>query len=155
MLETLARRHRQRRQQSGGARATMRGMTLLEIMIVLAIIALVMGLLVGPKVLSSLTSAEKSTFWLTAKQLAEEAYPRWRGDNIGKSCPAGLNDLLKYSNLTDEDLKSEDGNDKYKMLCGSDAPEGIPNAFGVVYVGTDGKFGTDDDIKSWEKKPKD
>jgi len=128
-------------------------MTLLEIMIVLAIIALVMGLLVGPKVLSALTDAEKSTYWMTAKQYAEEAYPRWRADNPGKTCPSGLADLSKYMNQ--KELKDEEGNDIYTMLCGSNAPKGIPNNFGVIYVGEDGKSGTEDDIKSWEKKPKD
>ena len=43
----------------------------------------------------------------------------------------------------------------YVMFCGANAPKGVPNNFGVVWVGEDGKEGTDDDIKSWEKKPKD
>lgn len=150
MLKTLIER---RRKRALGGKAAMRGMTLLEIMIVLAIIALVMGLLVGPKVLSSLSSAEKKTFWMTAKQFAEEAYPRWRADNPGKSCPGGLGDLTKYMNQ--KELKDENGNDIYIMLCGSNAPEGIPNNFGVIWVGPDGKQGTEDDIKSWEKPPKD
>ena len=60
MLKLLASR---RRRRNRGANA-MRGMTLLEIMIVLAIIALVMGLLVGPKVLSSLSSAPSTLFVL-------------------------------------------------------------------------------------------
>ena len=148
MLKLLAQRRRNR-----GQAGPQRGMTLLEIMIVLAIIALVMGLLVGPKVLSSLTSAEKKTFWMTTKQFAEEAYPRWRADNPGKNCPPGLADLTKYMNQ--KDLKDENGNDIYIMLCGSNAPEGVPNNFGVIYVGADGKQGTEDDIKSWEKPPKD
>lgn len=143
----------ERRTRRGAVKAGQRGMTLLEIMIVLAIIALVMGLLVGPKVLSSLTSAEKKTFWMTAKQFAEEAYPRWRADNPGKTCPPGLIDLTKYMNQ--KEIKDEQGNDVYVMLCGSNAPEGIPNSFGVIWVGADGKQGTEDDIKSWEKAPKD
>jgi len=142
----------QKRSRARGAAAAQRGMTLLEIMIVLAIIALVMGLLVGPKVLSSLSSAETKTFWMTAKQFAEEAYPRWRADNPGKSCPPGLEDLTKYMNQ--KELKDDQGNQMYIMLCGSNAPEGIPNNFGVIYVGPDGKQGTEDDIKSWEKPPK-
>lgn len=151
MLKRLAERRRNRAVAT--SRGSQLGMTLLEIMIVLAIIALVMGLLVGPKVLSSLSSAEKKTFWMTTKQFAEEAYPRWRADNPGKTCPGGLADLTKYMNQ--KDLKDDQGNDIYVMFCGSNAPEGIPNNFGVVWVGPDQKQGTEDDIKSWEKSPKD
>jgi len=148
MLKRLVERRRNR-----ALAAQQRGMTLLEIMIVLAIIALVMGLLVGPKVLSSLGSAQKKTYWMTAKQFAEEAYPRWRADNPGKTCPGGLADLTKYMNQ--KELKDDEGNELYIMLCGSNAPEGVPNKFGVIYVGEDKKSGTEDDIKSWEKAPTD
>ena len=44
----------------------------------------------------------------------------------------------------------------FTSCCVAATPlRGIPNNFGVIYVGADGKQGTEDDIKSWEKPPKD
>ena len=129
-------------------------MTLLEIMIVLAIIALVMGLFVGPKILGALGSAEKKTFWMTARQFSDQAYPRWRADNPGKRCPQGLGDLTKYMNQQDMSDYQENGKDLYVMYCGDNATN-VPNGFGVAYVGDDRNPDTADDIKSWEKSPKD
>src|SRR5882672_9035250 len=52
------------------------GMTLIEIMIVLAIIALVMGLLVGPAIIGKLQEAKVSTAKAMTKQI-EAAHARW------------------------------------------------------------------------------
>ena len=54
-----------------------RGMTLLEIMIVLAILALVMGLLVGPRVMKMFGEARVDTTKLKLHKYAFEAYPSW------------------------------------------------------------------------------
>ena len=122
------------------------GMTLIEIMIVLAIIALVMGLLVGPKVLQGIRSAKRKTAWMMTKEY-EGAFTRWSADNE-EGCPAQLDDLLKYTNK--KDTKDPWGS-KYAMKCGEGAPEGTE--FGVYSAGADKKDGTADDIKSWEKEP--
>ncbi len=124
------------------------GMTLLEIMIVLAIIALVMGFLVGPRVLAQFGTAKEDTARTVSKQLANEAYTMWARNNPSKGCPAGWEELIKdeYTNL--KEAKDPWGNE-YVMYCGENVPEGA-RGFAVMSAGADGKSGTDDDIKSWE-----
>ncbi len=126
-----------------------RGMTLLEIMIVLAIIALVMGFLVGPRVLESFKEAKTDTAGAIIQQFAYEAYPRWSAANPTKGCPAALQDLTKYMNK--QDTKDPWGNELI-MFCGDNLPPEAKGGFGVMSKGPDGKQGTDDDIKSWERK---
>jgi general secretion pathway protein G len=120
------------------------GMTLLEIMIVLAIIALVMGLLVGPRVLRSFQQAESETTRMLVKQFSDEAYVRWRANNPGQRCPESLSELTEYLNTSDT---TDSWGNELVMRCGSNAPEGV--TFGVLSPGPDGQEGTDDDITSW------
>ncbi len=122
------------------------GMTLLEIMIVLAIIAVVMGFLVGPKVLGMFKDSQVDTTRMVVQKIANEAYTHWTM-KTGKSCPDSLKDLEKYRNK--KDTKDGWGNELI-MLCGENAPEGATGGFAVLSVGPDGKQGTEDDIKSWE-----
>lgn len=123
-----------------------RGMTLLEIMIVLAILALVMGLLVGPKVMSMFAKGKIDTTKIKLNQYANEAYPQWSASNPGKSCPENLTELNEFMN-------SKDVNDSWghpiKMMCGANLPAGA-RGLAVMSVGEDGKEGTADDLKSWE-----
>src|SRR5512147_2474430 len=101
-----------------------RGMTLIEIMIVLAIIGLIMGVLVGPKVIRSFNESRVKTAFLMLKEY-EGAYTRWVADNEGE-CPEKLEDLLRYTNK--KDLKDPWGA-TFVMKCG----EGVPTEtkFGV------------------------
>ncbi len=123
-----------------------KGMTLLEIMIVLAIIAAVMGLLVGPKVLAMFSDSKVKTTKLMIDQVAD-AYSHW-SLSADSDCPSSLKDLEKYRNTK----KTKDGwGQEIVMLCGETATEGIPNGFGVLSKGPDKKQGTEDDIKSWEE----
>ena len=136
-----------RRQVGAAATATSRGVTLIEIMIVLAIIGLIMGVLVGPKVMRSFSEARIKTAFLMLKEY-DGAYTRWVADNEG-DCPENLEALLKYTNK--RDTKDPWGM-PFLMKCG----EGVPNEskFGVISTGPDKKEGTDDDIHSWDSKPK-
>ena len=120
------------------------GMTLMEIMIVLAILALVMGFLVGPAVFDSFKKARTKTARLMTQDYVS-AYGRWVADNPSESCPDGLADLKEYRNKKDD--KDPWGNE-FVMLCGDDAPEDVD--FGVMSMGADGKDGTDDDVHSWD-----
>jgi len=123
-----------------------RGMTLLEIMIVLAILALVMGLLVGPKVMAAFGDSKKKTTTIKLNQYANEAYPQWSANHPDKQCPEKLMDL-------NEQMNSKDINDSWgrpiKMFCGPNLPPGV-KGLGVMSAGEDGKEGTEDDLKSWE-----
>ncbi|MSP16843.1 MAG: prepilin-type N-terminal cleavage/methylation domain-containing protein [Myxococcales bacterium] len=120
------------------------GVTLIEIMIVLAIIALIMGFLVGPRVIAYLKEARVKTAWMMSKQF-EEAYGKWISDH-DDTCPAALEDLAKYTNK--KDIKDPWGQD-FIMKCGEGAPE--DSEFGVLSRGPDKKEGSEDDVKSWEK----
>jgi general secretion pathway protein G len=129
------------------AAAGEKGVTLIEIMIVLAIIGLIMGVLVGPKVMRSFSEARVKTAFLMLKEY-EGAYTRWVADNEG-DCPENLDALLKYTNK--KDIKDPWGL-PFVMKCG----EGVPSEthFGVISFGPDKKEGTEDDLHSWDAKPK-
>ena len=121
------------------------GMTLLEIMIVLAILALVMGLVVGPRVMKMFGESKGDIAKATAKKYAYEAYPSWAAAHPDKSCPDKLEDLNEYMN--NKDIKDPWGG-MYKMYCGSTLPAGA-KGLAVSSPGEDGKEGTPDDVKSW------
>ena len=123
-----------------------RGMTLLEIMIVLAILALVMGLLVGPRVMKLFSESKIDTTRLKLKKYAFEAYPSWSTSHPDKQCPDKISDLNEYMN-------NEDSNDSWghpiQLFCGQTLPPGA-KGIGVASFGEDGKPDTPDDLKSWE-----
>ena len=123
------------------------GMTLLEILIVLAILALVMGLLVGPKVIRAFQSSRTDIARLAVKKLADEAFTQWATQHSSKPCPASIDELAEYSNS--KDLKDPWGN-PYQMLCGETLPAGVRGGIAVFSYGADGKPSTEDDIKSWD-----
>lgn len=140
-----------RRQQRRSGKVTARGlvaMTLLEIMIVLAILALVMGFLVGPRVFKALSSSKGEVAKNMVKKLAFDAYPSWLTQKVGaKGCPT-MADLTEFMNS--KDTKDPWG-EEYVLKCGGDLPAGVdPGAIAVYSKGPDGKDGTGDDIKSWE-----
>src|SRR5215468_8862693 len=84
-----------------GSRAREAGMTLLEIMIVLAILALVMGLVVGPRVMKMFGESKVDIARATVKKYAFEAYPSWAAAHPDKQCPDRLEDLNEYMNNKD------------------------------------------------------
>ncbi len=126
-------------------RNAQRGMTLLEIMIVLAILALVMGLVVGPRVMKMFGKSKSDIAELTVKKYAYEAYGGWSQANPNKACPDKLEDLNEFMN--NKDIKDPWGSD-YKMMCGQTLPPGA-KGLAVMSAGEDQKEGTADDVKSW------
>jgi len=122
-----------------------RGMTLLEIMIVLAILALVMGLLVGPRVMKLFAESKEDIARLTVQKFVNEAYPMWQR-NASDPCPKSLEDLSPYMDKKDT---KDPWNNPYKMYCGQNLPPGA-KGIAVSSSGADGKDGTEDDIKSWQ-----
>jgi general secretion pathway protein G len=131
--------------------AAQRGMTLLEIMIVLAILALVMGLVVGPRVMKMFGESKIDIAKATVKKYAFEAYPSWAQSHPDKQCPDRLEDLNEYMNNKDinDPWGSSTSPHPYKMFCGPNVPAGA-KGFAVMSSGPDGKDGTEDDIKSWD-----
>ena len=124
-----------------------RGMTLLEIMIVLAILALIMGLVVGPRVMKMFSQSKVDIAKATAKDIAFTAYPQWSATHPGKACPDSINDLKDYVNS--DNLTDPWGN-PWKMMCGPSAPQGTKGVL-VISAGEDQKEGTADDIKSTDQ----
>jgi prepilin-type N-terminal cleavage/methylation domain-containing protein len=121
------------------------GMTLLEIMIVLAILVLVMGFLVGPRVWNAFNESKEDTQRAVVKQWAD-AYVMWARRNTG--CPKSLDDLAQYVN-------KKDTNDVWgrplQFFCGDSLPATARSlGFAVMSVGQDGQPNTADDLKSWE-----
>ncbi|MBL9014680.1 MAG: prepilin-type N-terminal cleavage/methylation domain-containing protein [Myxococcales bacterium] len=133
------------RNRSRIARNAQKGMTLLEIMIVLAILALVMGLVVGPRVMKMFGESKGDVAAATVKKYAYEAYPSWSAAHPDKGCPDKLEDLNEYMN--NKDIKDPWGQN-YKMMCGQNLPAGA-KGLAVMSNGEDGKEGTADDVKSW------
>jgi prepilin-type N-terminal cleavage/methylation domain-containing protein len=134
--------------QSSRRRSRLRrmlGMTLLEIMIVLAILALVMGLLVGPQVLKLFAQGKEDIALTGVKKLAFESYPQWatRPANNGK-CPT-VAQLAEYGGSA-KDPFGED----YVIKC-NDLPAGAVG-IAVLSKGADKREGTGDDIKSWDQQ---
>jgi prepilin-type N-terminal cleavage/methylation domain-containing protein len=118
------------------------GVTLIEIMIVLAILALIMGFLVGPRVLNSFREARIRTANMMAQDYVS-AYTQWVMNN-DDTCPNSLEELRRYRNRKDD---RDPWGSTFEMRCGDNAPEGVE--FGVLSPGPDKKTGTDDDIRSW------
>lgn len=126
-----------------------RGMTLLEIMIVLAILALVMGLLVGPKVMKMFAGSKVDITKLKLKKYAYEAYPSWSAAHPDKGCPGNISELNEYMNDTSSNASNDAWGRPIKMMCGSNLPAGA-HGIALSSSGEDGKDGTEDDLKSWE-----
>lgn len=126
------------------------GFTLMEIMIVLAIIGLIMGVLVLPRLMGSSDKAKEKLAKTQIEQFALN-YEEWSSDHPGESCPSSVDDLLKVSAKASKKAKVQ-GKDPwgspFKLVCGESAPDGV--GFGVLSAGKDKKEGTEDDIKSWD-----
>jgi general secretion pathway protein G len=123
-----------------------RGMTLLEMMIVLAIIGLVMGLVVGPRVIDYLRRARIETTQMKLEMYANQAFTAWSVAHPQAMCPERVADLTEYAN--GRDAKDAWGN-PIKLLCGANVPPGTHH-IALVSLGPDGKEGTDDDLTSWQ-----
>jgi general secretion pathway protein G len=141
-----------RRRHSIALRAAHRGLTLLEIMIVIAILGLVMGLVVVPKVMDLFGQSKEKIARLAVEQYAFKDGPQWQV-STGKDCPPDLLTIAQFVGKGQADTV-DPWDTPYKMYCkGRDTmPPGANGSFAVMSFGPDKKEGTEDDIKSWEKK---
>jgi general secretion pathway protein G len=146
LMTTWAARARGARGRAPGAgprRALERGFTLLEIMIVLAIMGLIVTG-VSIKVFSQLKKAKTSAARIGVKKIGDAAARFMAGPGAG--CPKGVDELIAQGELSKSDAKDPWGA-AYVFRCpGTQDTEGVD----VVSWGPDKTDGTADDIRSWE-----
>jgi general secretion pathway protein G len=138
------------RRHSLALRAAHRGLTLLEIMIVIAILGLVMGLVVVPRVMDMFSSSKEKIAKLAVDQFAFKDGPQWQV-SAGKPCPETLLVVAQFIGKGPPDV-IDPWDSPYELFCGKEAmpPGAAGNNFAVMSNGPDKKKGTEDDIKSWE-----
>ena len=130
------------------SRNAQRGMTILEIMIVLAILALVMGFLVGPRIMRAFSESKEETQKAIVKKYAYEGFVDWARKNPTKGCPGTIDEISEV--MARADSKDVWGR-QLIMFCGDNLPPAAAkDGFAVMSLGPDGQQGTKDDLKSWE-----
>ena len=135
-------RGRKRAVESAG-RTVEAGMTMLEIMIVLAIIGLVMSV-VGVGVFQQFKKAQKKVAQVAVNEIAAKSV-QFMTDNSNE-CPKSIDDLVaqKYMPKKQKDPWNRD----FILRCpGTINTDGID----VISLGPDGQEGTPDDIKAVEQ----
>jgi general secretion pathway protein G len=125
------------------ARAVEAGFTLLEIMVVLAIIALLAGG-VGAAVFRNFKKAQISTARLRVKA-ARDATAQFMIDN-SSTCPRGIEDLVSQKYLDRNNAKDPWGKDLLFVCPGQKDTDSAD----ISSSGPDKQDGTPDDIRSWE-----
>ena len=116
------------------------GRRLLEIVLVLAILAAVIGIVTGPRVICMHGPSKVETTRIKLKMYAFEAYPAWAAAHDSVGCPASFAELSEY--MIDNDATDAWGR-PLELWCGA-------HGIGVVSRGEDGQLGTDDDLMSWQ-----
>ena len=119
-----------------------RGMTLVEIMVVVAIIGMLMGT-VGVYAYGRLEKARVSDTKMVIHSV-EQALVHYQTDNTD-GCPKSLGDLVSQKYMAKEP-KDAWGQSLMFVCPGQHNPDGAD----IVSKGKDQQEGTQDDIKSWE-----
>ena len=124
------------------ARATQRGFTLIEVMIVIVIIGLIAGA-VSFGVVPKLKKAKIETAKMVVGKIANAA-----AANMGTSsaCPKGIEELIAQGDLTKSQMKDPWGTPFTFRCPGIKDPDGVD----VSSAGPDKQPGTPDDINSWD-----
>lgn len=130
------------RKRRGFRRIAARGMTLVEIMVVVAIIGMLMGT-VGVFAVGQLNKAKVSDTKMVIKNI-EQALVHFQTDNTD-SCPKALSDLYTQKYLTKDPVDAW-GQPLIFKCPGEHNPDGAD----IISKGKDKQEGTGDDIKSWE-----
>ncbi len=127
----------------GAARSVQSGFTLLEIMVVLAIIALLAGG-VGAAVFRSFRRAQVQTARLRVKA-ARDATSQFMIDN-SSACPHGIEDLVNQKYLDRSNSKDPWGKDLTLRCPGTNDTDSAD----ISSAGPDKQEGTPDDVNSWQ-----
>ena len=122
------------------ARASERGMTLIEILVVLAIIGLIMGG-VAIYAFGALEGSKESTAANDIATLSQsiEMYQLQKN-----KCPKSVQDLKAAGII--KKITKDPWNKDYEIKC-----PGEHGAVDISSAGKDGQMGTDDDINSWDE----
>jgi general secretion pathway protein G len=123
-------------------RLAARGMTLIEIMVVVAIIGMLMGT-VGVYAYGRLEKAKITDTKMVIKSI-EQALVHFQTDNTD-ACPKSVSDLYTQKYLTKEPLDAW-GQPLIFKCPGDHNTDGAD----IVSRGKDKQEGTQDDIRSWE-----
>ena len=130
------------RNARGLVRSMQRGMTLIEIMVVVAIIGMLMGT-VGVYAFGRFEKAKITDTKMVIKNV-EAALVHYQTENTD-SCPKGIADLVAQKIMPKEPLDAW-GQSLIFKCPGEHNPDGAD----IVSKGKDKTEGTADDIKSWE-----
>ena len=120
-----------------GDRTARRGMTLIEIMVVIAIIGLLMGA-VAFLVVPRFTKAKEGTTRILVEKVYNAAAEYYTIAPPGSGCPT-LEDLVREDLIKEEQTKDPWGH-PLEIRCSGDVVESVTSA------GKDGQMGNDDDI---------
>jgi general secretion pathway protein G len=124
------------------------GTTLVEILIVVAIIGLVLGA-VAIGVIPLFKKGQRGIAWNGTQTIAQ-MFVAWQALNPDKDCPDSVEELAKAAGK-----KGQDPNDPwgqaYQIRCPSENGLDVD----VYSMGPDKKGGTEDDVGNWMKQPKD
>jgi general secretion pathway protein G len=124
------------------ARTAAAGFTLLEVMIVLAIIGLIAGG-IGVTVFNQFKKAQVKTAKATTGEISSAVQQYMMENN--SECPKGMEDLVAKKNLK-KLVKDPWGKDFVIKCPGQNDTDGAD----IISSGPDKQEGTADDIKSWE-----
>jgi general secretion pathway protein G len=119
------------------------GMTLIEIMVVIAIIGLIAGA-VTFLVIPRFKKAKEGTAKILVEKVYNAAAEYYTIAPPGQGCPT-LDDLVREDLLKEQQTKDQWGN-PLQISCAGDVVEEVRSA------GADGNMGNDDDILFSEKK---